>query len=307
MLLAVFLRIITGWIANKTPLSCFLSYVAALLLVLGFSALAAWLAIPGILSHMSQITSKLPSSIHRLEMPLLRTAWGANLISRADKMFGTAIHQIDIRSLSVRFSEGVVRIVVIVVIGFFASLNPRGYEDGLLSLLPESRRQRAAEIAGEVARQLKWWLLGQLFIMAVLGVSCGLALWLLHVPLAGTLGLLTGIAVFLPYVGTVAAGVPSVLMGLQRSPATAIYVLILYTGLHLLEGYFLTPFVQRKAVRLPPVLTVLSQYFLWNVAGVLGVAVAAPLATTAIVLTKILYIHVPADQPIVVKHRDFSC
>ena len=68
---------------------------------------------------------------------------------------------------------------------------------------------------------------------------------------------------------------------------------MLYCVFHLVEGYLLTPMVQKRAVRLPPVLTILSQFFLWNIAGVLGVAVAAPLAAAALMLVKELCIAVP--------------
>jgi predicted PurR-regulated permease PerM len=88
-------------------------------------------------------------------------------------------------------------------------------------------------------------------------------------------------------------------MGLERSPHTALWVLVLYTVLHVIEGYLLTPLVQRKAVRLPPILTILTQYFFWNVAGILGLALAAPLASAGIVLVKELYLHVPPEKEVV--------
>lgn len=68
---------------------------------------------------------------------------------------------------------------------------------------------------------------------------------------------------------------------------------MLYCVFHLVEGYLLTPMVQKRAVRLPPVLTILSQFFLWKIAGVLGVAVAAPLAAAGLMLVKELCIAVP--------------
>jgi len=135
--------------------------------------------------------------------------------------------------------------------------------------------------------------------MVALGVASAIVMKLLGVPLPWTLGLITGLAVFLPYAGTILAGIPSVLMGLQRSPHTAIFVLLLCTLLHIAECCFLTPLVQRRAVRLPPVLTILTQYFLWAVAGIMGPAGAAPLAGAAIVLVKEQYLHVPAEQEVV--------
>jgi predicted PurR-regulated permease PerM len=69
------------------------------------------------------------------------------------------------------------------------------------------------------------------------------------------------------------------------------YVIILYLVIHGLEGYILTPLVQRRAVRLPPVLTILAQLFMWIVAGFLGVALATPLAAVGLVLVRMLYLN----------------
>lgn len=307
ILVAVWLRTLTAWIEHKTPLSCVISYLAVLVLVIGGTVLGCWLVVPSLISHLLQIGASLPSSIHRLEAPLLRISWGPQLIEKAHDLLGTASQDVDVRKMSANAVEWVAKVLVILIVGFFASLNPKGYEEGVLSLIPGSYRDRAIDVGRQLARQLGWWFLGQLCIMATLGVSCGISLWLLRVPLAGTLGLVTGLAVFLPYVGTVAAGIPSVLMGLQRSPHTAVWVLVVYSGLHVLEGYLLTPIVQQRAVRLPPVVTVLAQFLLWNLGGIIGVAIAAPLATVAIVLIKLLWLKIPVEEPIVVRERKPSC
>jgi predicted PurR-regulated permease PerM len=70
-----------------------------------------------------------------------------------------------------------------------------------------------------------------------------------------------------------------------------LYVIVLYLVIHGLEGYILTPLVQRRAVRLPPVLTVLAQLFMWIITGFLGVALATPLAAVGLVLVKMLYLN----------------
>jgi predicted PurR-regulated permease PerM len=62
----------------------------------------------------------------------------------------------------------------------------------------------------------------------------------------------------------------------------------------ILEGYVVTPLVQRRAVRLPPALTVVIQLLMWTVAGLLGVAIATPLGAACLVVIKKLYLH---DQP----------
>lgn len=98
----------------------------------------------------------------------------------------------------------------------------------------------------------------------------------MHVPLAFTLGLFTGMMIFVPYVGAWAAAVPAALMGLLQKPRQDGAGSLLYLAVHLTEGYAVTPCVQRRDVRLPPVLTILAQALMSRVAGVLGVIVATP-------------------------------
>ena len=110
-------------------------------------------------------------------------------------------------------------------------------------------------------------------------------------PLAFVLGLLTGAMIFIPYVGSWIAFVPTVLVSLTKGTETTIYVVVLYLAVHAMEGYVLTPLVQKRAVLLPPVLTILSQLLLWKISGLLGVALATPIAAAALVVVKMVYLH----------------
>lgn len=140
----------------------------------------------------------------------------------------------------------------------------------------------------EVAYTLRWWLLGQLVPIVVLGVSTMIGLSIMHIPLALTLGLFTATMIFIPYVGALLSEIPAVLVALMYGKA--VKVLIFYLAVHCAEAYVLTPLAQRRSVRLPPALTLLSQLLMWTLAGLLGVAMATPLAATALVLIRKLYV-----------------
>jgi predicted PurR-regulated permease PerM len=133
-------------------------------------------------------------------------------------------------------------------------------------------------------------MLGQLIPMTFLGLACMLGLWILRVPLAFTLGLFTGVMIFIPYLGALLSEIPAVLVAFERGPSTVIWVIVLYLGVHVMEGYILTPLVQKRIVRLPPILTITSQFLLWTLTGLLGVAIATPLAAAGLVLVKMLYL-----------------
>ncbi len=163
--------------------------------------------------------------------------------------------------------------------------------------MPADRRPLYRETLDDVLYTLRWWVLGQLVPMTFLAVAGMVSLWLLGVKLAFTLGLLTGLAVFIPYVGTVASAIPAILMGLEGGWHLALYVLLLYSLFHLLEGYIITPLVQKKAVRLPPALTILVQLFFWNFGGVLAVAIAAPVTAASMVAINKLYVQKREASP----------
>ena len=68
------------------------------------------------------------------------------------------------------------------------------------------------------------------------------------------------------------------------------WVVSLYLFAQSLEGYVLTPLVQRKAVELPPALTILVQVLMGLLVGGIGVVLAAPLAAAAMVIVKRMYV-----------------
>lgn len=299
VLVAVLLHAMTSWIILHTRLNGVVAYLATLMLIAVVLAGIGWVLVPSAAQQIAQLVQTLPNSIHQLEEPLEKTAWGEEVVRRINAAVRDGSSGAHVQQIASMVTDAITGFIIVLVVGFFAALNPRGYKEGLLALVPERRRDRTRKLTEDLQHQLKWWMLGQTVPMIAIGATSGIALMLLQVPLPWTLAFITGAAVFLPYAGTILAGILSVLMALQRSPQTALWVLIVYTLLHLAEGYILTPLVQRRAVRLPPVLTILAQYFMWNVCGILGLALAAPLAGAGIVLVKELLLHVPPDQDIV--------
>ena len=141
-----------------------------------------------------------------------------------------------------------------------------------------------------VAHNLRWWLVGQVFLMITMGVTTAAGLWLVGIPQALMLGLIAGILELVPYIGPWLSVVPAALIALLLGPWYLFMTLLLYLGLHILEGYVLLPLVQRRAVHLPPALTLVAQLLLGELQGVLGLFVAAPLTVVAVVTLKMLYV-----------------
>jgi predicted PurR-regulated permease PerM len=180
--------------------------------------------------------------------------------------------------------------VVIVFVGGFGAAEPEQYKHGLYLLVPPQHRSRVGEAVDAVAFNLRWWLMGQVLLMLILWVTTTVGLWLIGIPLALVLGLITGLFELIPYAGAWISAVPAALIALMISRGHLAGVLALYLFLHVLEGYLLFPLIQRGTVGTPPALTLIAQVLLGEMMGLLGLFVAAPLTVVVIVLLKMLYI-----------------
>ena len=110
-----------------------------------------------------------------------------------------------------------------------------------------------------------------LTILAFIGLS------ILGIPMTLTLALLTGLITFIPNFGAVLSAIPPLLIGLMISPEKALAVMVLYIIVQFLEAHLITPLIQRKTIRMPPVLGIGAQLTMGILFGFLGLLLAAPL------------------------------
>ena len=131
-------------------------------------------------------------------------------------------------------------------------------------------------ILREIGIQLTRWICGRVIAMAMVGVCVGTGLALMHVPLALPLGVLAGALAFIEYLGSVASAAPAMLLAFTRSPIFAVWVGLLFLGVHIVEGYVLTPLLARQMIRIPPAYMLGTQVVLGEVFGVSGLTFATP-------------------------------
>ena len=103
---------------------------------------------------------------------------------------------------------------------------------------------------------------------------------------------------FVPNIGYFLSIAPALLLAILQSPLTAFGIVLLYTGAHWTNDYLVIPLVQRRAVHLPPGLTIAAQLFLGMLLGGLGLLVATPLVAVLLVVVKMVYIEDTLGEPI---------
>lgn len=214
-----------------------------------------------------------------------------NLLPAPEQLFGHA-------QSTVRMATGVFsNTVIIVFLAIFFAASPADYREGFLKLLAVGRRPRVREVLIETGHTLRWWLLGQLVTMALVAVSIGLMLYLVGIPNAILLGLLAGALNFIPFLGPILAAIPVLLAALPEGSATVILIMSLFILIESVEGYLISPIIQKKAVYLPPAWSLAALVGFGVLFGGLGVALATPLLAVARILTLRLYVEDVLERP----------
>lgn len=171
--------------------------------------------------------------------------------------------------------------VLIMVLGIYIAAEPRLYERGVEWLTPMRARRDVAELFDRIAETLRRWTLGRLIAMLFDGVFTTVALLIAGVPLAPLLGLIAGVLAFIPNIGAFIAGTLIVLVGFSAGTTTGLAAIGIYLALQFIEGNFVTPYVERRTVDVPPAVGIAAQLLFGALFGLLGVALAVPIVAMA--------------------------
>jgi predicted PurR-regulated permease PerM len=295
VLVSILLHGFSGIVRRATGAGPGVSLALVTAVLGGLGAGLVWFATVRLGSQVSELLQQLPRAIDHLQGYLARFQWAQAAIATlpdAREWFTNQSGRIVSRLTGLTSTTlGVIlNTALVAIIGLYLAAQPALYVTGLKRLLPFRYRDRAGAVLDAVGEALWSWLGGRFGLMLVNGGLTTLGLWLLGVPLALTLGLLAGVLNFIPNFGPWIAAVPAVLIALLQSPRLALYVAALYLVLQSVDGYILTPLVDRRSVELPPVLTITAQVMLGVAFGFIGVLLASPLTAAVTIGIQMLYV-----------------
>ena len=295
VLISILLRGFTRFLVEKTRIARGLALTIVSLALIVLVTFGTYLIAGRIGSQWSDLQQQLPQAVANLTNYLGQYEWvrGAldSLPNFADWFAARSSTIVSrVTGLASTTLGVALNVIIVVIIGLYLASEPELYSRGVKHLLPFGLRRRTGEVLSAIDTALWHWLGGRFVLMLVNGTATALGLWLLGVPLALALGLLAGLLNFVPNFGPFIAAVPAVLIAFLQSPQQAVYVALLYLVLQMIDGYVLTPLVDRRSVELPPVLTITAQVLLGSVFGFTGLLLASPLTAMVMILVKMLYV-----------------
>lgn len=278
-----YIRKKTGW---KSWVSLAISTFGTLLLIAGLF----WLIGATVSSQAAQLEDTLPAIVEDVEATLRGSVVGTELVEKIEEARSSGEMTSFISRLFATTFGFIGDFYIILIIGIFFTASPQLYKNGITQMVPPRGRDKAKEVQKKLATGLKKWLAGKFIAMLAVFVLTAIGLAIIGIPMWLTLALLAGLLNFVPNFGPLAAMIPAVLVGLANSPAIALTVAILYLGIQLLESSIINPQAQKKLIKIPPALIIISQLLIGALSGIWGVILATPLVLMIIILVQELYV-----------------
>ena len=152
-------------------------------------------------------------------------------------------------------------------------------------LLPRRWHWQLSGIAREIDGVLAEFLRGQIAVMLLMSVLYVLGLWLAGLEFALPIGIITGMLVFVPYVGMLTGLVLATVVGLMQFPGASgvIPVWIVFGIGQTLEGALVTPLLVGKRIGLHPLAVIFALLAFGQIFGFFGVLLALPASAALLV------------------------
>ena len=145
----------------------------------------------------------------------------------------------------------------------------------------------AQTITGGIIRSLRGYFRGVTIVAAFNGVVVTLAALLLGVPLAGTIGVVTFVTAYVPYLGAFVSGAFAVVIALgAKGTAIALAMLVVVILANGLLQNLVQPFAMGSALDLNPLVVLVVTIAAGCVLGMVGLILAAPLTSAAVHITR---------------------
>lgn len=182
-------------------------------------------------------------------------------------------------------------LILLPMVVFYLLADWERLTSALMSWVPSRLHKHFHSFIDECNHVLGQYLRGQLLEMIILAIFYSTGLWLFGLDLALPIGIFTGLAVCVPYLGYGVGLVLAALAGwLQFDTVHTLTMLVVVYGAGtLLEGFVLTPKLVGKRIGLNPLYVVFALMAFGSLFGLVGVFMALPVSAVMLVALRRLH------------------
>jgi predicted PurR-regulated permease PerM len=178
--------------------------------------------------------------------------------------------------------------ILIPVALFYLLMDWENFVKRMVELVPLHWRMAFDSFMKEADDVLGQYLRGQMLVMLILAVYFSVGLGLFGLDLALPIGVFTGLAIFVPYVGFGVGLLLALLAGLLEfaSIKAVVMVAVVYGAGQLMESLFLTPRLVGERIGLHPLAVIFALLAFGQLFGFVGVLIALPASAVLLVAAR---------------------
>ncbi|KTR82437.1 hypothetical protein NS277_14225 [Novosphingobium barchaimii] len=241
-------------------------------------------------TELAAMLGNLPGTLEKIERGLSVNPVGRAVVQAGEAAAGGSKIADSLSELVRGAGEIMLNLVIVIVGAMFIAGNPSPYRNAVVLMTPRPARQTMERALNEMSFALRLWLKAKLISMAMMTLVIGGCLWWAGLESWAALGLLGGLSEFVPYVGPVVAMLPAIGLAAAVGGDVLWRTLVAFLVVRVIEGWLLTPFVNRTVVNIPPALTLFTILAVGAVFGVYGVFFAGALLVVAFVGVREFYL-----------------
>ena len=263
-----------------------------LLLLAGFG----YATIPTLVGQASQLGNDFPGYLEHLRErspSLARLEDRFNLQPRIASWAARAPSYLSHEALTVgtRFFGALVTTLLVVVLAIYFMADLPRLRRSIVRLFPKRHRPRVSHATTVMIDKVGAYMIGNLLISLIAGVSAFITMMILGVPFALPLAVAVAIADLIPLIGATIGAAVCVLVAFATTDLwpNTIVLIAFFLIYQQFENYFIQPRVMRNAVDLPSVAVLMAALIGASVLGVIGALIAIPVAAAVrVVVSPIL-------------------
>lgn len=279
-----------------------LASLLMLLLLFAFVAFLVLIIVPVLQKEFVQARDKLPTLIGHMQdglAPKLSSWFGVDVQFNAQAVRDFAAEHLSLDNVGksalsyLRIGgaaalSGLATAFLAAIVLFYLLIDWHLVWSRLAALIPRDMHARLAAMAGEIDHVLSKFLRGQLLLMLVLAVYYSAALGIARFEIALPVGILTGLMVFIPYVGFTTGLILALLAAtLQFGNLYGfVAVAVIYGIGQVLETVILVPRLVGESIGLHPIAVLFALLAFGELFGFFGILLALPVSAVLVVVSK---------------------
>lgn len=174
-----------------------------------------------------------------------------------------------------------ISIFATILITFYLSIEKDGAERLLKVVLPDAYERSVLKIFQHFKIKIRRWFVAQLGLSFVVGAVVWAGLSILGVRYSLVLGVIAAIFELVPVIGPILVGALAFLIAIPDSFLLGVYTILFFFVVQQLENHVLIPVIIGRTMKVHPVVVLLSLLAGGEIAGLLGVILAVPVAVIA--------------------------